>query len=459
MNRIAQLEKEVLQAILRATPACWDIIEMLPSPEYFLNGKHRMLYQAILDVVQTGRTPEWTVVLDQLRRNGTLADVREPYMVQMLHDYVTDQVTFEAGLLRDYTAKRMLREMADKISKRCGDDATSGFEEIEAADESLQQLFSTMLRPRSAGLKHQVAEVMEYVQQRFEAYQRADGTGTPTGIPTGLHHLDKMLGGLQRSRLIIVGGATSMGKTSLAVTMLHHALMAGKRGLFVSLEMPAREVLLRLASIHLGMDLQRLSNGAVSPAEMQTIEGEIRRMGEEWPLAIDDRTRLSLTEIRAQARSMQRRKGLDILMVDYIGLMQLPKAERHDLAVGAITSGLKSLAKELDIPVVALCQLSRNSRVDKRPMLQDLRDSGSQEQDADDVLFVYRPEYYQLMTYEINDKAYNTEGLAEVIVAKQRNGPVGSFPATFLKAQSKFCNYIIRDDAPQYLPMAGEQPF
>lgn len=459
MNRLTTLEKEVLQAILRATPGCWEIIEMIPSVDYFLNKEHRLLYQGILDVVQAGNAPDWNRVLDQLRRNRTLADVGEPYMRLLLFDYTTDQVHYQANLLREYTAKRMLAQMADAIGKRCLDDGSSGLEEIEWADEQFQQLFNTITRPRSAGLHRQVAEVMEYVQQRFEAYQRADGTGTPTGISTGLHHLDKMLGGLQRSRLIIVGGATSMGKTSLAITMLHHALMAGKRGLFVSLEMPAREVLLRLASIHLGVDLQRLSNGAVSPAEMLTIEEEIRRMGEEWPLAIDDRTRLSLTEIRAQARSMQRRKGLDILMVDYIGLMQLPKAERHDLAVGAITSGLKSLAKELDIPVVALCQLSRNSRVDKRPMLQDLRDSGSQEQDADDVIFVYRPEYYQLMTYQINDKAYNTEGLAEVIVAKQRNGPVGSFPATFLKAQSKFCNHIIRDDAPQYLPMPNEQPF
>lgn len=459
MDFYTSTERNVLMAILRGTKECWNLVEMLPSTEYFVNTKHRMIHQAILDVAQTGKLPNWDATRDQCRRNGTLNEIGETYMSALLFDFTTDQVQDQAMILQERAAKRELRNYAEGIIARCGKDSASGFDEIAAADEELQKLFSTMMQKGSSGLKDQVAEVAGFVQERFEAYQRGDGQTVTTGLPTGLYTLDRMTGGLQRSRLIIIGGATSMGKTSFAISMLYHALRLGKRGIFISLEMPAREVLLRLASIHTGIDLQRLSSGAVSPSEKESVDRELQRIGDEWPLTIDDRPRLSLMEVRAQARSMKRRKGLDVLMIDYIGLMQLPKAERHDLAIGAITSGLKGLAKELDIPVVALCQLSRNTRHDKRPLLQDLRDSGSQEQDADDVILVYRPEYYEILTAEINGKAYPTEGLAEVIVAKQRNGPTGGFPATFVKAQSMFCNHIVRDDAPKYLPAKGEQPF
>jgi replicative DNA helicase len=274
-----------------------------------------------------------------------------------------------------------------------------------------------------------------------------------TGVPTGFTQLDQLLSGFQPSDLVIVAARPSMGKTAFALSIAREAARRGKAvGLF-SLEMSAQQLVLRLISADAQVGLQSLRSGRLSSQEMHEIVTRIDDLMNA-KIFIDDSAALSPVEFRAKCRRMKMEHGIDMVMVDYLQLMHAPRAESREREISTISHALKAVAKELDIPVVALSQLNRTleARADKRPMLSDLRESGSIEQDADVVMFIHRPEYYKIMTF---DDGRSTENIAEIIVGKQRNGPTGDVRLFYQKELAAFHDLTFHRDAFDVPPDSG----
>lgn len=464
-------EATVLGTILQQGSLIWEAIGRLPSPQDFSRQQNRLIYEAMLALASAGTAIDLISVRDQMRRSGTLKELDggDALLVTLSRTVASSSETFlyAARLVKERSICRQLATYGKLVAARCEHPSADGFEEMDRADEELQRLHTEMLRPKSpsvAVLSHQLSNA---IQERYAKYQQMLATGSPvqlasmTGVTTGLDRLDRLLGGLQKGDLVLYAGATSMGKSALALTTAYHIARSGGRVLYISLEMSAESLLLRLASMHSGIPLYDLRFGRLDPAGWAAARETMEAIGT-LPIAIEDASTMTLLDIRSRARAEQRRHGVDIIIVDYLQFISGPKSERKDLEVGAISRGLKALAKEINVPVVALSQLSRlSSRMDKRPMLTDLRESGSLEQDSDAVIFVYRPEYYHETTHEINGTVYGVDGLAEIIVAKHRQGETGSFPATFLKTRTMFANHIVRDSDPavESFPAIVEKPF
>jgi replicative DNA helicase len=261
-----------------------------------------------------------------------------------------------------------------------------------------------------------------------------------TGVPTGFKRLDTMTAGLQGGDLIILAARPSMGKTALALNIAQHVALrhGGSVGIF-SLEMSTQQLIRRLMSAEAQVDNHKLATGFLSDKDLDDLLNALEILATA-KIFVDDSANPSLLEMRSKARRLQAEHGLDMLIIDYLQLMSLGKFENRNLEIGAISRALKGLAKELDIPVMALSQLSRapESRSEHRPQLSDLRESGNLEQDADVVAFIYREEVYN------HDPT--VQGLAELIIAKQRNGPIGTVPLAFLKQFTAFKDRDDRDD-------------
>ncbi|MGH8091103.1 MAG: replicative DNA helicase, partial [Rudaea sp.] len=274
-----------------------------------------------------------------------------------------------------------------------------------------------------------VHEAFQILSRRYESKDAV------TGLATGFADLDEMTAGLQPSDLIIVAARPSMGKTALAVNMAEHAALKSRKAVAIfSMEMSASQLAFRLISSLGRIDQQHLRNGDLAEEDWPRVTSAITLLSE-TKILIDDTPALSPAELRARARRMKRQYDLGLIVVDYLQLMAVPgNKENRATEISEITRGLKALAKELNIPVIALSQLNRSleQRTDKRPVMADLRESGAIEQDADVILFIYRDEYY--------DKESADKGLAEIIIGKQRNGPVGTVKLTFLGRYTRFEN-------------------
>lgn len=447
-------EQTVLSLILQQGTRIWDVREILPTAQDFAQLQHRIVFDAMLTLASTGTAIDHLSVHNQMRRDGTLKELEggSAFLSSLVSEFYSSEMLLTAArMVKERSIRRQLSAYGKRIAARCEDDRADAFEEIERADQEFQRLHTEMIRPKSPSVTTLTGTMLEDLQQRYARYQQMLATGRTEneaaviGVTTGLDRLDRMLGGLQKGDLILYAGATSMGKSALAMTTTYHVLRAGGRVLYISLEMSAESLLLRLASMQSGIPLQDLRFGRLDPHSWAAAREAMEQIAT-LPLAIEDASMMTLLDIRSRARAEQRRHGLELLVVDYLQFVTGPRSERKDLEIGAISRGLKGLAKELSVPVVALSQLSRISgRHDKRPLLTDLRESGSLEQDSDAVIFVYRPEYYDETTHEINGTVYNADGLAEIILAKQRQGETGSFPATFLKSKTMFANHTIRD--------------
>jgi replicative DNA helicase len=277
-----------------------------------------------------------------------------------------------------------------------------------------------------------------------------------TGVPTGFTQLDQLLSGLQPSDLVIVAARPSMGKTAFALSVAREASRRGKAVGIFSLEMSAQQLVLRLISADAAVGLQALRSGRLSNAEMHEIVTRVDSLMNAQ-IYIDDSAGLSPVEFRAKCRRMKMEHKIDLVMVDYLQLMHAPKAESREREISVISHTLKAVAKELNIPVIALSQLNRTleARADKRPMLSDLRESGSIEQDADVVMFIHRPEYYKITAFE---DGRSTENIAEIIVGKQRNGPTGDIRLFYQKELAAFHDLTFNRDAFDVAPDVGLLP-
>jgi replicative DNA helicase len=424
-------EESLLGALLLSRDVVDQIGELGVMVDHFYKPAHQHIYAAIRGLMATGQPVDAVTVADELRRNGLLDEIGGPQTLLELQNATpaVSNASRYAKIVQDTAMLRKLIGVASDIAEIAylePDDVTKALDEAETkVFEVAEERVTDSIR----SLSDLLPLAMDKLQETFE---RGD---IITGTATGFHDLDEILSGLQPSTLNIIGARPAMGKTSLGLGIAAYVAQTARRPVLIfSLEMGHTELTQRILSSEAEVDSQKLRTGRLVEADWTKIGKAINRL--DVPLYLDDNPRVTVMEIRAKARRMKARQGgLALIVIDYLQLMSGgSNAENRQLEVSEISRGLKILARELEVPIIALSQLSRNleTRGDKRPMLADLRESGSLEQDADVVMFLYRDEVYNK---ESADKA-----MAEVIIAKHRSGPTGTVRLVFRGQYTKFGN-------------------
>lgn len=435
-----EAEEAVLGALLIDPDAIIRISTFLRPDAFFLQ-RNRWIFEAIFSLHERREPTDLVTLTDELSRRNQLADIGGPaYLTDLINATPTSiHVEFYARIIERTAVFRRLIDGATQIAQLAYED-TENVEEVIDRAESI--IFGVSEQRANRDLKP-IGQAIEVYYERVEYLSQHQGE--IIGIPTGLKDLDKLLGGMQRSDLLILAGRPGMGKTSLALSIaLQAARKWDKRVAIFSLEMSDEQLVQRLLSAETGIDSQRLRLGQIQDEEWPTMvqaTGLLRETG----LFIDDTPAISVMELRTKARRLEAEHGLDLIIVDYLQLMRGNlKSENRQQEISFISRSLKELARELKVPVMALSQLSRavESRHDKRPMLSDLRESGSIEQDADVVMFVYRDEIYNPETEFPN--------VAEIIVAKHRSGPTGVFSVFFKKKLAQFVDLEVHSQPLEY---------
>ena len=405
-------------------------------PDDFYRAAHGPIYEVMLAQYERRQPSDFITLCDELERRGKLEDVGGPSYITSLINLVptSGNVEYYARIVREKAIYRRLIHAAGEI-------AAHAFAEESDALETAEQLLFTIGQRGNASEFTPLKEVLSVCMTDLDALHSRQAS--IVGVPTGYRPLDVALGGLQRSDLVILAGRPGTGKTSFALNIASNAVYQHQqRVAFFSLEMSKKQLGLRLLSMQAEIDQQRLRMGWVRDEEWEHL---ITAMGtlSEGHIWIDDTAGLSLTALRSKARRLQAQHGIDLVVVDYLQLMHATlegkRYANREQEIAEISRGLKGIAKDLDVPVLALAQLSRavESRQVKIPQLSDLRESGAIENDADVVLFIYREEMY-----EPDTDAKNT---ADIIIAKHRNGPVGTIRLSFEATQTRFSELSIKE--------------
>ena len=423
-----EAERCVLGSILIHNDAFNSAAELLDADDFFRDA-HRRVFDRMVDLNERGEAIDLVTLKDELGRAGDLDAVGGPAYVAGLVDGVprSTHVEHYARIVKEKATLRNLIFSANQIL----DTAYSGEDEADTVlDRAEQAIFSIADDKVHDGF----VPLRDLVPGTFEAIEKIQGhTGHVTGVPTGFPDLDEMTQGFQPSDLIIVAARPSMGKTSLVLNIAQHLGVKTKMTVgFFSLEMSKEQLFMRMLTGEAKVDSHKFRGGFLGERDYGELASALERLSEA-KVFIDDSASIGVLEMRAKARRLKSEHGLDMIVVDYLQLMQgRGRFDNRTQELAAISRSLKGLAKELNVPVVALSQLSRapESRSDRRPQLSDLRESGALEQDADVVLFIFREEVY--------DDKPELEGLAEIIVGKQRNGPTGVVKLAFVKPYTTF---------------------
>ena len=427
-----EAEESLLGAMLLSRDAIAAAVEGCAADDFY-RPIHGHIFDAITSLYAQGEGIDPVTVADELGRAGLLDAVGGLAALLSLqaNTPATSNAARYAKIVEEHALLRRLIGVAGEIAE-LGYDVP---DDVEAAVDQAESLVFEVAQRRVTDSMAPLHDLLSAALDRLsELYDRGEAI---TGVPTGYHDLDEQLAGLQKSNLLIVGARPAMGKTSFALGAAAHAAMeADQPVLFFSLEMSHAEITSRLLCAEARVDATRMRNGKLTDADWGKISHAIGKLGEA-PLYIDDNPNLTIMDIRAKARRLKSRLDgrLGLIVIDYLQLMTGRRnAENRQVEVSEISRGLKILARELEVPVMALSQLSRNleMRQDKRPVLADLRESGSLEQDADVVMFLYRDEVYNAESAD--------RGVAEVIVSKHRNGPTGFVRLAFLDHYTRFAN-------------------
>jgi replicative DNA helicase len=415
----------------------WDNVADKVSEGDFYRREHRLMFAALRRLVESEQPFDVVTLAESLERSGELEDAGGlPYLAAIAKETPSAaNVKAYAKIVREHSVQRQLISVGTTISDIAF--APEGREAADLLDEAERRVFEIAEQAaRGSGGFQPIKALLGKAVNRIELlFQRNEPI---TGLPSGFSDFDMMTSGLQPSDLIIIAGRPSMGKTTFAMNIAENVAIETKQPVAVfSMEMPGDALAMRMMSSLGRIDQHRVRTGKLEDDEWPRLTSSVNMLAQA-PMYIDDTPALSPMEVRARARRLKRELGgLGLIMIDYLQLMQAPGvAENRATEISAISRSLKALAKELAVPVVALSQLNRNleQRPNKRPVMSDLRESGSIEQDADLVVFIYRDEVYN---EDSKDK-----GLAEIIIGKQRNGPIGTVRLTFLGRYTKFENYI-----------------
>ena len=431
-------EQSVLGALLLENKAISKVVRFL-NPEDFYLESHRVIYNAILELEENSQAADLVTVTDKLRRKGELEKVGGATYVATLTNIspTSANVEYYARIVEE---KALLRNLIN-LSIRIAGMGYEGNEDAERLMEEAEKMLLELGSRRTSTAFTQIKDILLETFKHFEFLQKHKGE--ITGVPTGFKELDNICQGLQPGDLVIVAGRPSMGKTSFGMCIGYQAaLKTNKPVAIFSLEMSKEQLVQRMICAEARVDQHKLRSGTISDADWGHLIEKAKDMAK-MPIFIDDSGMLTIRQLRAKARRMHSERGLSLIIIDYLQLMQgSRRVENRQQEIAEISRSLKALAKELNVPVMALAQLSRSveQRQDKKPQLSDLRESGSLEQDADVVMFIYRDEYYNPETEK--------RGIADIIVAKQRNGPTGTAELAFLKQYTKFMDLARRTDEP-----------
>jgi replicative DNA helicase len=423
-----EAEKSVLGAVLIHNEAFNYAAEILQSRDFFRDA-HRRIFEKMERLSERGDAIDLVTLKEELIRASELDDVGGPAYLTSLVDGVprSTNIEYYARIVKEKSTLRSLITVTAQISTRAygADDDPNVI--LDEAEQAIFSIAEDRVRDGFVSMRDIVGESLPKIEQLFEQKRLV------TGVETGFTDLDQMTRGLQSGDLVIIAARPSMGKTSLVLNMAEHASIKGTTVGFFSLEMSREQLFIRLLTSVARIDSHRLMTGTIGQRDYQQLSHGIGVLSDAR-LFIDDSPGVGVLEMRAKARRLAAEHGLGLLVIDYLQLMTgRGRFENRTLELAAISRGLKGLAKELGVPIVALSQLSRapESRSDHRPLLSDLRESGALEQDADVVLMLYRADMYP-------DAKPDDEGKAELIVAKQRNGPTGTVHLAFLKQHTRF---------------------
>ena len=437
------LEEAVLGALMLEKNALTEVIDIL-KPDTFYVEAHQRIFEAIYSLFQKNSPIDLLTVISELRGMGMLEIVGGAYYITHLTDRVVSaaNIEYHARIISQKYIQRELIKVSSEIINSAYDETSDIFDLLDHAEKSLFEIAQNNLRRDT----RKVDDIMREAVVSLEALR--DRTDSLTGVPSGFTALDRMTSGWQPSDLIIIAARPAMGKTAFVLSCARNAAVQHDKPVAVfSLEMSSVQLVNRLISGETEIEQEKLRRGSLADHEWEQLHSRIGKLSTA-PLLIDDTPALNIFEFRAKCRRLKAQYDIQLVIVDYLQLMHGKgdgKGGNREQEIGSISRSLKSVAKELNIPVIALSQLSRavenRPGASKRPMLSDLRESGSIEQDADMVLFLYRPEYYGLNEDESGN---STAGLGEVIIAKHRNGETGSVNLRFVGKYVKFTD--LEDD-------------
>lgn len=440
-----EMEEVVLGNILTVAGAIHTAVEASVTPETFYQDAHGTIYHAAMALYTDSEGIDIATVVNRLRSQGKLEVVGGSYTIAQIVNRIGaggDMAQY-CYILKEYEYKREIIRMARESIQNAYEDDVDIFKVIDEEYQKLNNISSQLQKTKPKALRQLTAEALEKLEKSMEA---PSGTA---GVPTGFRTMDKVLGGWMDSDLVIIAARPGMGKTAFALCCARNALRAGTPIGFLSLEMTGVQLANRLMSIEASVPLEKIRRAEMNLHDLKNLIKDVNGLNTE-DFIIDDSSQINTMELRAKVSSLVKMYGIKLLFVDYIQLMSAPERKNREQEVSEISRTLKSVAKEHNIPVIALSQLSRAVEARggaKRPMLSDLRESGSLEQDADVVVFLYRPEYYGIKQTEDGQP---TAGQCDVIIAKHRNGKTDELALTFIGEYTKFTDYSTSEQIEQY---------
>lgn len=435
-----ELEQAVLGAMLIDKNSFNIIVEIL-KVESFYDPKHQHIFQAAIDLYDKGDPIDLIRINSQLRTNETLDSAGGAYYITSLTNRVTSSVNVEyhARIVAEKHIQREMIRVGNEMLEKAYEESTDA---LELMDDVQRKIFEVSEK----NIKNKTQSISDVIKKAIDRLEKmkTDDTGL-SGIGTGLKELDKMTSGFQNSNLIIVAARPGMGKTALALTIARNAAVQfGKSVAFFSLEMSGIELVTRLMSLESEINSYKFKSNNLDERDWERLNEKINNLSNA-NLFIDETPGLSVFELKAKCRRLKAQSHVDMVMVDYLQLMKGDRDNNtkiREQEISYISRSLKELAKELDIPVIALAQLSRQveqQAMNKRPMLSHLRESGSIEQDADQVMFIYRPEKYKIDFFD-DEQTISSKGRAEIILEKNRHGNTGSVIVKFMDEFTKFAD-------------------
>lgn len=449
------VEMAVLGAMMLDKGAIAKAIEILDETTFY-KPAHTRIFAAMTALFERSEPVDLITLVEELRRRADLDKVGGEYYLTELTTKVTTaaNIEYHAHIVLEKALMRQLISSSSEVVGRAYSETEDALDLLDEAEQKIFQISEQRMKKSFVSMNTAVHQTMEMIES---IHGKHSGV---TGVPSAFTELDNFTGGFQKSDLIVVAGRPSQGKTALVLSIARNAAILHDVPVgFFSLEMSAQQLVLRLICAEARVDAHSVRTGRLPEDEWRKLSTSVGKLYKA-KIFLDDTPALSALEIRAKARRLKAEHNIGLIVVDYLQLMQGPKnAQSREQEISTISRSLKALAKELNIPVLALSQLNRavEMRGDKRPVLADLRESGAIEQDADVVLFVHRPEMFGITTDENNEP---TEGMAEIIIGKQRNGPTGSARLAFVKQYARFEN-LTRFREAAFLPPepTDETPF
>jgi replicative DNA helicase len=448
------LEEAVLGALMLEKDALTTVIDILKADSFYKES-HAEIYSAIITLFNNSEPVDLLTVINQLRKNGKLEFAGGAYYITELTTRVNSSanIEFHARIIVQQAIKRKLIRLSSEIQQDAYEDTTDVFNLLDRAEQSLFEISESNIRKNYADMRSIMKEAVSELEARKK---HKDGL---TGVPSGFSALDRVTSGWQKSELVIIAARPGMGKTAFVVSAMRNAAVEFNYPVAIfSLEMSSIQLVNRLISAESELESEKIKKGTLADYEWEQMVHKTSRLTEA-PIFIDDTPALSILELRAKARRLKAQHDIQLIIIDYLQLMSGDSSRSGSMGnreqeIASISRALKNIAKELNVPVVALSQLSRAVETrggDKRPQLSDLRESGSIEQDADMVMFLYRPEYYGITE---DEHGQPTKGLGEVIIAKHRNGSLDNVQLKFIGKFTKFCDLEYNDSYSN--PFPGE---